>query len=697
MLSPTAVPSHPNAPGDLGDHNLPPAHSSSAPEYFLHATQRLNERSRWAMVWMVGFAMLVIATVVALAWYLDHFEQEEELRRRGADAQWLEQSVLFHFRRLEDDVARLSQQAALGHAPTLAQPGKGLHDPQPNGLLWRTPGIILTHTWLTAHAGHNADLPLWREHLQAHPSNRQALNTLLDITTGLRRSSYAGPMRDASGIPGDTLWLAVPYFDGSRLLGNYLVAISIQQTLNTLLPPWFSAQQSVRLVVDGLPDIPHPAPDQVPDSYNTAISLPGADMLLEVSPLGPRSSTVPRVFFMVALLFLLGMLASLLALRQDLRKRRQVQLRLQAEVSLRTAMEQSASVGMRAWDLQGRVLYVNPAFCSMVGYTEKDLIGQKAPFPYWPAEHATHIFAEHQRIMREGTQPQGIEVQFQHRNGQRVDVLIHEAPLRSSDGTHLGWMSSIIDISERKRAQHLAQVQQEKLEASERLVAVGEVASTLAHELNQPLGALSSFANGLVNRLNSASINLAEMQPVVQRMAQLAERAGSVLQRVNAFARRRELKVERVDFTTLVQRTCASAQEGQPLKIQTILPATALWLQGDALLAEHLLANLCSNALAWAAQGSARQPAVHVRLSLHSANLVLEVADTGPGVPPEARGRIFDAFFSTQTNGMGMGLAICRSIVEAHHGSITVGHDAILGGALFTVTLPASPTPPLSP
>lgn len=256
MLSPTAVPSHPNAPGDLGDHNLPPAHSSSAPEYFLHATQRLNERSRWAMVWMVGFAMLVIATVVALAWYLDHFEQEEELRRRGADAQWLEQSVLFHFRRLEDDVARLSQQAALGHAPTLAQPGKGLHDPQPNGLLWRTPGTILTHTWLTAHAGHNADLPLWREHLQAHPSNRQALNTLLDITTGLRRSSYAGPMRDASGIPGDTLWLAVPYFDGSRLLGNYLVAISIQQTLNTLLPPWFSAQQSVRLVVDGLPDTP---------------------------------------------------------------------------------------------------------------------------------------------------------------------------------------------------------------------------------------------------------------------------------------------------------------------------------------------------------------------------------------------------------------------------------------------------------
>ena len=84
---------------------------------------------------------------------------------------------------------------------------------------------------------------------------------------------------------------------------------------------------------------------------------------------------------------------------------------------------------------------------------------------------------------------------------------------------------------------------------------------------------------------------------------------------------------------------------------------------------------------------------MHVRLSLHSANLILEVADTGPGVPPEARGRIFDAFFSTQTNGMGMGLAICRSIVEAHQGRIEVSRDRVLGGACFSVWLPLSDPP----
>lgn len=123
-------------------------------------------------------------------------------------------------------------------------------------------------------------------------------------------------MRDSSGIPGDTLWLAVPYFDGSRLLGNYLVAISIQQTLNTLLPPWFSAQQSVRLVVDGLPDTPILRLTRCPIATTPPSTCRVPTCCWKSNPLGSRSSTVPRVFFMVALLFLLGMLASLLALRQ---------------------------------------------------------------------------------------------------------------------------------------------------------------------------------------------------------------------------------------------------------------------------------------------------------------------------------------------------------------------------------------------
>ncbi len=228
-------------------------------------------------------------------------------------------------------------------------------------------------------------------------------------------------------------------------------------------------------------------------------------------------------------------------------------------------------------------------------------------------------------------------------------------------------------------------------------MAVGEVASTLAHELNQPLGALASFANGLLNRLRDGTITPEELRAVVQRMAQLAERAGGVIQRVNAFARRRELNLGSVDFTALVRRAVAAAQEAHATAVVLDLPAQPLWVQGDALLLEHLVHNLCGNALDWAQRSSTR-PQVQVRLHTGAQALVtLAVADSGPGVPEAERARIFDAFFSTKDGGMGMGLAICRSITEAHHGRIVVGQDETLGGALFTVQLPLATAPATAP
>jgi two-component system sensor histidine kinase DctS len=270
-----------------------------------------------------------------------------------------------------------------------------------------------------------------------------------------------------------------------------------------------------------------------------------------------------------------------------------------------------------------------------------------------------------------------------------VDVLIHEAPLTMAGGEQLGWMSSVLDVSERNRAQRMAALQQEKLEASGRLVAVGEVASTLAHELNQPLGALSSFANGLLNRLRGGSITLAEMEPVVERMAGLAGRAGGVIQRVNAFARRREIAMQRVDMLVVVRRALASVSELHNNNVELVEPDTQVWVTADELLLEHLMTNLCGNALDWAARGD-RPPQVRVRVELDTggAMAALRVSDTGPGVAAAEQAHIFNAFFSTKEGGMGMGLAICRSIVEAHHGRIEVGSDAELGGACFTVWLP---------
>ncbi|MBN9329557.1 MAG: hypothetical protein ABT03_11865 [Comamonas sp. SCN 67-35] len=655
------------------------------------ASRASGERSgRQAAFWMLGLALLTVLTVFALAWYLHRVEVQDEERRRSADAQWLEQSVQFHFRRLEDDLAQRARQLAIDGPQALQTPGQGEADTRPAGLLWRSLGVVQAQAWLAQPGdarGSAGDLQAWRADMASSADNRQQLQLLQDTAAHLRRASYAGPLRGPDGHQGDRVWLAVPSFDGLRLVGLYVVALSMQEALAALLPPWFTDQQQVRIVTDALPPDTIDAAD---GPYQTAMNLPGADVLLEVLPRGPRTSPTPRLFFAVALVFLLGLLVSLLALRRDFLKRQRVQQRLRAEVALRSAMERSVSTGMRAWDMQGTILYVNQAFCAMVGYSAQQLRGKRAPMPYWPHDQVDELAPLHGSVLRAGTQPQGLEAQYRHRDGHLVDVLIHEAPLLAADGRQLGWMSSVLDISERKRAEQLAAEQQEKLEASERLVAVGEVASTLAHELNQPLGALISFANGLLNRLHASTITLADMEPVVQRMAQLAERAGGVTQRVNAFARRREMHLVRLDLTALVQRAVAMAQEGQATPIALQWPKHAVWVRGDALLLEHLVHNLCSNALDWAGEGGAGATQVQVRLQVDpdAGEARLCVADSGPGVPEAALARLFDAFFSTKRGGMGMGLAICRSIAEAHHGRILVERDALLGGALFTAVLP---------
>lgn len=644
---------------------------------------RTGSRNRRALWWLLGLLALLLGSVVTLLLYLKNFEDEEAARRRSADAQWLEQSVQFHFRRLEDDLLVLSRQAVQQGAGGNMAPADATQDLKA-GMLWREPGVVLSSGWIGAGQLNDPRVgpERWSLDWAAHPDNAEALALMQSTSQGLRRAAYAGLMLDGAGQPTDVVWLAVPFFDRGQFAGNYLVAVSLNQALRALVPAWFMQDHSVQLLTTE-------AIERSDADYRAALNLPGTDLFVQVALTQAQPTTVPRIFFLVALLFLSGMLVSLYALRRDFIKRQQVQSLLQAQVALRTAMENSVTIGLRAWDLGGKILYVNDAFCRMVGYSAAELIGRTIPFPYWPAEQIDALQRVHDDILLQGTSGEGVEVQFQHADGRLIDVLIHEAPLNTAAGEQMGWMSSVLDISERKRGQRMAAQQQEKLEASGRLVAVGEVASTLAHELNQPLGALSSFANGLLNRLNDGSIELAELLPVVQRMARLAERAGGIIQRVNAFARRRELSPQRLDLVKLLQRVMGLFGDDNTLTPAWSLPDQRVWVEVDELLFEHLVNNLVGNAQDWAPHGGQRpQVWVSLRLDPDQDMAVLSVADTGPGVSEEAQATIFNAFVSSKEGGMGMGLAICRSIVEAHHGRIEVSRDPVLGGACFTVRLP---------
>jgi two-component system, LuxR family, sensor histidine kinase DctS len=647
-------------------------------------------RGRKAAWWLLGLLLMLVTAVVALVLYLQTFEAEEEQRRRTADTQWLEQAARFHFRRLEDDLQVLAHRTRDATHPA----SQGGSDDETTdiqaGLLLREPGVVSVHGWLPLGASWGGS-PVGRALLAdtaVQTGDADLLAVMQDVARELRRPAYGGPipMADASGA-GTAMhwvWVAVPVFDRGVFSGNYLARLSLENAVKALVPAWFADTHEVELMSDT--ELAQARRD--PPPFDQAfLELPGIDLAVQVRATRSESPTVPRTFFLVAVVCLLGMLGALYALRRDFVKRQRIESQLKAQVALRMAMENAATIGLRAWDREGRILYVNRAFCQMVGFEPEELIGRSAPMPYWPQAKVAELDLLHRDVTSQGTDQAGIEVQFQHKDGRLVDALVHEAPLTTANGEPLGWMSSVLDISERKRAERMAARQQERLEASGRLVAMGEVASTLAHELNQPLGALSGFANGLLNRLRQGRLSDDELVGVVARMEQLSAKAGRIIQRVNAFARRREMGRQRIDANAFLRRVVEPIVRQRPGLIRLRLPGRPVWIEADALLLEHAVLNLVQNAEHWAQQG-ARTPVVQVTLEDGATHCAIAVSDSGPGVAPDQRDQVFNAFFSGKDDGMGMGLAICRSVVEAHHGSIDVIPSTDLGGACFTVKIP---------
>lgn len=642
-------------------------------------TRPLSVLNRRAMAWLVGMLLLAAVSIVLLALFLRTVEAQEEDRRRTADAQWLDQTLRFHLRRLEADLGVLALQAqrSAGAAPPAVSGGQ----------VWQSAGVIAWHGWLAAdQQPDRAAWPLFLQNAAQHPDNKAALAAMLDTTRGLQRAAYAGPLRQADDALGQMLWLAVPVFERNHFVGDYLAAIAFDRLLSSVVPPWFTRDHAVALDTPTLPlAAEKPDPSRI---YVAPINLPGIPLGLRVTVLNSPPATAPRLFFGVALVCLAGMAVALYFLRRDTARRQRAESQLQTQMALRTAMERSVTLGLRAWDLHGRLRYANQTFCRMLGLTPQDLLGQTGAMPYWPADQGDEFQRLRQSLSLPPAQQAGVEVQLRHRDGHLIDVLAHGAPLRLADGRVIGWMGSVLDITERKRVERLAARRQEIIEASGRLVAVGEVASTLAHELNQPLGALSSFANGLLNRMRAGSLTLEQVTPVVERMERLAEKAGRVIQRVNAFARRQDMRCQPLALHEFITRVAGQVPLPDGLKLELRLPSDDVTVPADALLLEHALHNLVLNATEWAIQGAQSPACVRINLAQAGAMAGIRVEDSGPGVPAEQRSRIFDAFASQKTGGMGMGLSICRSIIEAHHGHIDVAHSADLNGAQFTLWLP---------
>ncbi len=377
--------------------------------------------------------------------------------------------------------------------------------------------------------------------------------------------------------------------------------------------------------------------------------------------------------------------------KQELERRVQERtLDLEQAQAFRKAMEDALLVGMRARDPQGRIIYVNRAFCDMVGYRADEILGCAPPYPYWHPDELESYRRDREASMATEARPYGFESRIRHRAGHDVITRVYTAPLIDAQGRNQGWMSSVVDITAQKQAEDRQHEQERQLQRSARLASVGEMASTLAHELNQPLMALSNFA--VAARTIAAQAQMTVLVAALDDMVEQSQRASEIVRRVRGFINPRRGAYEACDVHAVITHSLAllrSELERQSITVTQHLSAALPPVRGNRVLLEQVLINLLQNAAQAMQDLPVAQRVIDIRTQLQERALQIQVGDVGPGVPQALLEQVFSPFFSTKPEGLGLGLNICRSIVEAHGGHLTVA-NRLGGGAVFSFTLALS-------
>ena len=508
-----------------------------------------------------------------------------------------------------------------------------------------------------------------------------------------------------------------------------------------------------------------------------------------------------RLMWVVIALSIVIVIA-LLALWRYTRHRTQTEAALMAETSFRRAMENSMSTGMRVLDMEGRIAYVNPAFCRMIGWNEADLIGRMPPFPYWvPGRYELHQQTL-DSVLSGKTPSNGIELEAQRRDGSRFVARMYVSPLLDPNGNQIGWMTSMTDITEprrirealtaaherfmtvleglddaisvtadtadgmdllfanrtyrslfgaqtqghaellagrrgrytdqsvevfapsvqrwfevqhrmlawtdgrrvrlqvarditeRRQHEEASRVQQEKIQITSRLTTMGEMASSLAHELNQPLTAISNYSMGAVAMVKSGRADTGQLLEALEKAAAQAQRAGKIISRIRDFVKRSEPRRQSFDLHTIIDNALGLADidaRKRSIHVERVVPDDLPQVLADPILIEQVLLNLVKNGLESmdekASQGKTGSE-LRVQVSRHNSTIEVAVIDQGHGLADPDR--LFEPFFSTKSEGLGMGLNICRTIIESHHGQLWAVSNPE-GGTIFRFTLPCAP------
>jgi PAS domain S-box-containing protein len=364
--------------------------------------------------------------------------------------------------------------------------------------------------------------------------------------------------------------------------------------------------------------------------------------------------------------------------------------RKRAEDKFRLAVEASPNAIVMV-DGQGKMLLVNGLTERLFGYTRAELIGQSVEILVperfragHPAHRAAFFDAPQARAMGAGR-----DLFARRKDGSEFLVEIGLNPIRTAEGILV--LTAIVDITERKRIELEIQRNREELAHVTRVATVGELTTSLAHELNQPLGAILSNAEAAEMFLMAEPPALDEVREILADIRKDDQRASEVIRRMRGLLRKQELAPKSIEINDAVEEVLKllsidASHRKVALKFERTANLPRAWC--DPVHLQQVMLNLVLNGM----EAMAGLPEEERRVVLRTGpgdngTVKIAVADSGPGIPVDRLPKVFEPFFTTKTDGMGMGLSIARTIVEAHQGKIWAENNSE-AGATFYFTMP---------
>jgi len=340
--------------------------------------------------------------------------------------------------------------------------------------------------------------------------------------------------------------------------------------------------------------------------------------------------------------------------------------------------------------LNGVVTSWNPAAEAMFGYRAGDIIGQ--PFQWVIPDDRLEEERQMLVTIGNGGTIRQFETVRRRKDGSVFDVSISTSPLRDSDGSIIGVSATVRDITEHKDYETRLNAMREDMIHVARLQEMSQVSAGIAHEMNQPLAAMLNYSNA-ARRLvaNGDADSLARLPAVTERIAAQAERASQIIRRMRDFVEKRAPHRALDDLNVIADDAVALALIGAKsanIEFHFERAPGAAPVQADRVQIQQVLVNLLRNAV----EAMSESPRRELTLSIHKGDGALfevVVSDTGSGIPQNIADTLFTPFVTTKADGMGIGLAISKSIIEAHGGTLTASPHAE-GGTIFRFTLPAA-------